>query len=486
VSESVLPESVVHTRPPDTNLAATLPMDARDGFATAITGEYASVTSLVSGSLTSTVAAVALPAVASTMLMTLFATVDAFWVGTRIGPVGLAAVSTSIFWVWMLISCAEMVSVGLTAVAARRHGERLHQAAARAVSDALFLSVAVAVVLAALGISHLDALFEVMHTPPDVTALGKSYLGTYLFGAPLIFGFFAIDAAFRAAGDTRTPFLLLLGCVLAALALDPVLILGLGPAPHLGIAGAAVATIFTRSVAFLIGIVILVRRRMVTFGPPALDTIRAIVRVGLPTAVTGVVFSNIYVFLTRTTTKFGTPALAALGVGHRVESWSYMVGVGFGAAAAAIVGQNLGARQVDRAERSAWIATGFAMTIGLVAAIAEYTLATTFGRMFTNDPLVIAESARYLRIGAISTLFAGAELVLEGALGGAGDTLPPMITSTTLTALRIPLAAWAATRWGTSGIWWTISLTALGRGVAMMGLWKWGRWKRVVWATSTR
>ena len=486
MSETVLSASVADTRPPDTNLAAALPMDARDGLATAITGEYASVSSLVSGSLTGTVAAVALPAVASTMLMTLFATVDAFWVGTRLGPQGLAAVSTSIFWVWMLISCAEMVSVGLTAVAARRHGERLHQAAARAVSDALFLSVAVAVVLAIVGISHLDALFGIMHTPSDVTALGKSYLGTYLLGAPLIFGFFAIDAAFRAAGDTRTPFLLLLACVLAALALDPVLILGLGPAPRLGIAGAAAATIFTRSVAFLIGIVILVRRRMVIFGTPQLDTIRTIVRVGLPTAVTGVVFSNIYVFLTRTTTKFGTPALAALGVGHRVESWSYMVGVGFGAAAAAIVGQNLGARRVDRAERSAWIATGFAMSIGLVAAIAEYSLATTFGRLFTSDPLVIAESARYLRIGAISTLFAGAELVLEGALGGAGDTLPPMITSTTLTALRIPLAAWAATRWGTSGIWWTISLTALGRGVAMMGLWKWGRWKRVVWATPTR
>jgi putative MATE family efflux protein len=263
-----------------------------------------------------------------------------------------------------------------------------------------------------------------------------------------------------------------------------VLILGLGPAPRLGIAGAAVATIFTRSVAFLIGIVILVRRRMVTFGPPALSTIRSIVRVGLPTAVTGVVFSYIYVFLTRTTTQFGTPALAALGVGHRVESWSYMIGVGFGAAAAAIVGQNLGAKQVDRAERAAWIATGIAMTLGLVAAICEYSFALDFGRLFTNDPAVIAESARYLRIGALSTLFAGAELVLEGALGGAGDTLPPMLTSTALTALRIPLAAWAASRWGTSGIWWTISLTALGRGVAMMVLWKWGRWKRVVWVTS--
>lgn len=484
MSEPAFSAPRLDTRPPDTNPAAALPMDPRDGLATAITGEYSSVKSLVSGSLTRTVATVALPAVASTLLMTLFATVDAFWVGTRIGPRGLAAVSTSIFWVWMLISCAEMISVGLTAVAARSHGERRHDAAARAVGDAIFLAVALAAVLGVVGIANLDSLFEIMHTPSEVTALGKQYLGTYLLGAPLIFGFFAVDAAFRAAGDTRTPFLLLLGCVLAALALDPVLILGLGHAPRLGIAGAAVATIFTRSVAFVFGVVILVRRKMVRFGAPVMATIRAIVRVGLPTAVTGVVFSNIYVFLTRTTTKFGTPALAALGVGHRVESWSYMIGIGFGAAAAAIVGQNLGARQVNRAARAAWIATAFAMSLGLVAAIGEYTLATTLGSIFTNDPLVIAESARYLRIGAISTLFAGAELVLEGALGGAGDTLPPMITSTTLTVLRIPLAAWAATRWGTSGIWWTISLTALGRGVAMMVLWKWGRWKRVRWATT--
>ena len=111
---------------------------------------------------------------------------------------------------------------------------------------------------------------------------------------------------------------------------------------------------------------------------------------------------------------------------------------------------------------------------------------TTFAALFTNDPLVIAESARYLRIGAISSLFAGAELVLEGALGGAGDTLPPMITSTTLTALRIPLAAWAATRWGTSRHLVDDLAHRSGRGVAMMGLWKWGRWKRVEWATPTK
>ena len=242
--------------------------------------------------------------------------------------------------------------------------------------------------------------------------------------------------------------------------------------------GAAVSMLITRLATLIAGLIILQRRRMVHFGRVAMQNVATIVRIGLPTALTGVVFSFIYVLLTRTTTKFGTPALAALGVGHRVESWVYMVGVSFGAAAAAVVGQNLGAGQVDRARRAGWIAAGFATSIGVVGAFLEYAGAVPFAGFFTSDPAVIAEAALFLRIGAVSTLFAASELVLEGALGGAGDTLPPMITSTFLTAIRVPLAVWAAPRWGTAGIWWVLSITAMGRGIAMAALWKWRRWER--------
>jgi putative MATE family efflux protein len=317
-----------------------------------------------------------------------------------------------------------------------------------------------------------------MNAPPEVAALGRRYLGTYLAGCPLIFGFFAVDAAFRASGDTRTPFLLLAGSVAVALALDPVLILGLGPAPRLGVAGAAAATIFTRGVVFLAGVAILVRRRMIHVRGLRLEALPAIVRVGLPTAATGVIFSLIYVLLARTITEFGTPALAALGVGHRVEGWAYLVGVGFGVAAAAVVGQNLGARHPDRAARAGWITMGYATALGALAALAQVAFAEQLSGFFTDDPAVVAESARYLRIAALSTVFMGAELVLEGALGGAGATLPPMLASTSLTALRIPLAIWAAARWGTSGIWWVLALTATARGLAMMALWRSGFWKR--------
>ncbi len=466
-------------RPPESDPAAALPLNPRDGATPVSLSETAEHRALiVHGSLPRTIFKLAAPAVASMLLMTVFFTADAYWVGTRIGPQGLAAVSTSVFWVWMFVSVAELVSVGLTAVAARRFGEGRHPLALSAIWSALWLALALGVAVAMLGVLELDRLFALMNAPAEVAALGKSYLGTYFLGAPLIFGFFAIDAAFRSAGDTRTPFVLLLASVAAGVILDPVLILGLGPAPRLGIAGAAVATIVTRGAAFTAGLVMLSRRGMLRPQPISWPQVRSIVRVGLPTAGTGVLFSVIYVLLTRITTRFGTPALAALGVGHRIESWWYMVGVGLAAAAAAIVGQNLGAGEVRRAERAGWIAMGYASAIGAVGCVLELIFALPLASVFTNDPATAAEGARYLRIAAVSSLFVGAEVVGEGALGGAGWTLPPMLTSTALTALRIPLAAWAAPRYGTTGIWATISITAIARGVAMVILWRSGGWKR--------
>lgn len=462
----------------DSTRAASLPLEPHEGIApVAVTGTREAA-ELVTQSLRGTILRVALPAVASSLLMTLFTSVDVFWVGTRIGAAGLAAVSTSMFWVWMVVSLAEMVGVGLTAVAARRYGEGKPGEATRIAGDILVFSCGLGAVVAVVGVRYVSACFELMHTPPDVTALGVKYFGTFLLGTPLVYGFFAVDASFRAAGDTRTPFVLLLASVAVTLVLDPVLILGLGPAPRLGIAGAAIATISTRGAAFVMGVAIAVKKGMLRLGRIQLSSIWAVCRVGLPTAVTGMTFSLIYVAITRTATRFGTPALAALGIGHRVESWLFTIGVGFGAATAAIVGQNLGAGRPDRAARAGWIATGFCTALGVVACLLELVFPSQFAGLFTSDPAVIAEATRYLRIAAISQLAVCAEIVLEGAMGGAGDTVPPMLSSTALTASRIPLAAWAAVHWGATGIWWVISLTAIGRALAMMTLWRSGRWMR--------
>lgn len=443
----------------------------------AITGEWA-LAALAQEPLPRSIARVGLPAVASMLLMTLFFTVDTFWIGRFLGPTALAAAAASVFWIWLIISVAELVSIGLTSVAARRHGERRSAEAARCVGEGVVYSLALGVTTATLGGVLLPRLFGLMAVSPRIAALGHAYLGTWLAGAPLFFGFFAVDAGFRASGDTRTPLAILSASVAVTLVLDPVLILGLWGAPRLGIAGAAVASVATRTIAFAIGVVVLRRRRMLRWGRVRASTIGAITRVGLPTAVTGIVFALIYVVLTRSIAPFGSSALGALGIGHRVESWLYTVGVGFGAAVAAIVGQNIGAGEWRRAARTGWLAVGYVLAPAVALSALELLAAGHFARIFTTDPATLERATLYLRLSALSNLFLGAEIVLEAALGGAGATLPPMATSTVLTALRVPLAAWGAARWGLVAVWWVIILTAAARGIAMAILWRSGFWER--------
>ncbi len=421
---------------------------------------------------------VAAPAVASNLLMTTFLAADAFWIGRYVGAAALAAVTASVFWVWMGISVAEMVSIGLTALASRRHGERRPREAARAAGDALLLAVALGAAAALAGRLGAGGMLALMDTPADVAAVGRGYLSVYVLAAPALYAYFVVDATFRAAGDTRTPFLVLLASVGLALLLDPLLILGLGGLPRLGVAGAAVATALTRGLACLAGLAILRRRGLVAFGRPRARVLATVARVGLPTAATGVLFSVVYVVIGRTASALGTPVLAALGLGFRVESWLYMIGVGFGAAAAAVVGQNLGAGRVDRAERAGWGMLAAASAPALVAASLSLLVPGALAGAFTRDAAVVAQASSYLRIAAVSQLVVCAEVVLEGALGGAGATLAPMLWSTGLTLLRIPLAAWAGPRYGAEGLWWVISATATARGVAMALLWRAGGWKR--------
>jgi putative MATE family efflux protein len=434
--------------------------------------------SLTVGPLRPVILKLAAPAVAMMACHFCFNLIDSIWVGRLIGPAALAAVSTAGFFVWVLLSLGEMVEVGLIAVAARRHGEGLPDAAARAAGAAVIAALVAGTVVSVAGFALTDWLFREMRVPAEVAGLGHRYLHTWLVGGPLVFGFFAVEATFRASGDTRTPFWLLAASVLLSVGLDPLLIAGVGPFPRLGVEGAAAASVMVRGGGFLIGIAIAWARGLVRLDAPDWRAVPVIVRVGAPLSLAGVLLSVIYMWLTRFTSQFGTPALAALGVGHKVEGLGFIAISGFALSASALVGQNLGARQEGRARQGVRLTVAYCLVVTTATAIAFLAIPRILVSLFTSDPAVILDGSLYLRVIAAAQIGQTFEIILEGALAGAGYTLWPQITSTSLTLLRVPLAGWWSRGLGVLGIWLALSVTAVARGVAMTLFWVRGGWRR--------
>ena len=406
-----------------------------------------------------------------------FNLIDTIWVGRLIGPAALAAVSTAGFYVWVALNLGEMVEIGLTAVAARRHGEGDPERAAQAAAAAVIFALLLGLIVAVVGLAVMDTMLRLMAVPAEVAALGHEYLSTWLLGCPLVFGFFAMEATFRAAGDTRTPFLVLAGSVAVSIVLDPLLIAGVGPFPRMGVEGAALASVMVRVGGFLLGFVIALRRNLMRFSAPDWRAVPAVVRVGMPLSLAGVLLSIIYMWLTRFTAQFGTPALAALGIGHKMEGLGFVAISGFSLAAGALVGQNLGAGREGRAREAVRLTVIYCLMVTVTTAIAFLVIPAELVSLFTRDPDVIEDGVLYLRVIAFAQIGQSFELILEGALAGAGYTFWPQVVSTTLTASRIPLSAWWSRAFGLIGIWIALSATAIARGVVMILFWRSGRWR---------
>lgn len=433
-------------------------------------------TGITAGPLRPAILRLALPAVGTTLFQVLFNVTDTFWVGRTLGPDALAAVSLASYSVWVLVSVGELVGVGLTAVAARRHGEGDPDAAARAAGTALVLAVLLAAAMTAGGLLSVEPVLAMMGAAGRVARLAREFLVVQLLGAFLIYGYFVVAAAFRSAGDTRTPFYLLGGSVLFNLVLDPVMILGWGPVPAMGVYGAAFATVLTRGLGFLVGVVLLWHRRGIRPGFSRWVA-RSILRIGLPTMLTGVLFSVIYMLLVRVVGGFGTAAIAALGVGHKIEGMSYMICIGFGLAAETLVGRNLGAGRPDRARHAGWLTARIAAVPTACLAVVFLLVPEQLVGVFSTDAAVIEAGSLYLRTAALAQFTMAFENVLEGGLTGAGYTLAPMVAVVSISALRVPLALVVAPAWGLLGVWGMLAATAVMRAAAMAGLWRWGRWE---------
>jgi putative MATE family efflux protein len=439
---------------------------------------------LTQGPLLGALVRLATPVVVMQLCHTLYHWIDVMWVG-RLGPAATAALTTSFFAVWTVFALADLAGVAVAATVSRHVGAGDRAQAAFGAAQGTRFAFLFGLLVSIAGVFAAGPLVSLLGAPPDVAAAATAYLRIVYAGAVVSFLYVVGESTLRAAGDTRTPLLVIASSLGLNAALDPLLIFGWGPVPGMGTAGAALATVIAQAFAVAwFGVLALRRHPAMPFDFSALrrGTLRyalAMVRIGLPFCLIGILYSAVYLWLARTAAPFGTAALAVVGIGNRVESLTYLVAVGFGLACEAIVGQNLGAGRPDRAERATWLSAGLMLAFSVGVSLLMWFAPGWLMGFFVSDAEVIARGVPYLRILAVCQAFAATEIVLNGAFAGAGDTLPPSLISVTVNLLRIPIAGALAhgAGLGLEGIAWTITLTCVVRALIVLAWFRRGRWK---------
>lgn len=425
------------------------------------------------------------PATIAMLLQTVLSITDVIWVG-RLGAAPIAAVISSSFITWILHSLIELLAIGVVALVARAIGAGDYKRASAVADETFRFTLIYSIILTIAGLWARGPLFDLMDLEPEVTRLGEAYMGVYFSAAILMVIYHWISALFRASGNTRIPLMIHSIAIVVNVVIDPVLIFGLGPFPRWGSTGAAVATAFAYGVGCTIAFVMLRQNRLPfrvnlrLWGVMDWKRIGRLVMIGLPISISGMVFSVVYLFVNRITAQFGTPAVAALGIGNRIESINYLVAFGFSTATATLVGQNLGAQNPERAadltRKTLKLVTAFtgAMTV-LFLLFPEQIM-----HIFVDDQSVLIAGKNYVRILALSQIMMAWEIVYEGAFSGAGDTLPPMVVAIPGAVLRVPLAWFLAVYlgWGIDGVWWTITSSTILKGIALYIWFSLGHWKK--------
>jgi putative MATE family efflux protein len=440
---------------------------------------------LTAGSIPKHILALAWPAITSLFSVTALNITDAFWVG-RLGAAALAAVITAGYVYWIIRCLGAVVADGALAVVSRYIGAGENEKASSVSVQATVFSLSASIAIALFGLYLSPKIFQLLGTEIEVSRLGTIYLQIIFLATPFIFFWEVLFAIFKASGDTKTPMLVTLIAVGSNILLDPFLIFGIGPFPEMGTAGAATATLISYLLGALIIVYFLKKREVslpLKFSEeffPHSEVILQIVKIGLPLSLSGILFSVVYLFIAKITAFFGTEAVAALGVGQRAESISYMTCFGFSMAVSAIVGQNLGAKETGRAERGTWTTVRMVSLFTFFISIVFFVLPKYITSFFISEQRVIEIASQYLMILALSQIFMGLEVVLEGAFLGAGDTIPPMVISMPGSIVRIPLAYYLGVhlQMGAIGIWWAITLSTIAKGLLFVFWFKKGNWKR--------
>ena len=437
-----------------------------------------------SGSLGNAIMLLAIPMVLEMVMESIFAVVDVFFVA-KLGPDAVAAVGLTESIIVLVFAVAIGLSMATTATVARRIGEKDKEGASVAAVQAVILGIMVSLPVSLIGAYFAKDLLVLMGASEQVVEIGSGYTVMMIAGNATIILLFLNNAIFRGAGDAAIAMRVLWLSNSINIVLDPCLIFGLGPFPELGVTGAAVATTIGRGTGVLFQFYQLARgsgrlKIMRQHLKIRFDTMMKLVRVSLGGILQFTIETASWIGLVRIIAIFGSVPLAAYTIGTRIIIFTLLPMWGFGNAAATLVGQSLGAKKPERAERAAWTTAHYTAVFMLLVASLFITSGDFLMRFFTANASIIPIGSEYLMIVSFGYVFFAYGMVLVQSFNGAGDTVTPSVMNFfCFWLLRIPLAYVLAVPVGMGARGVFVALTISEAIVAPIAIWRFrrGTWK---------
>jgi putative MATE family efflux protein len=426
----------------------------------------------------------AVPMVLELVMESTFAIVDIYFVG-RLGSSAVATVGLTETYLFLLYSIAMGLAMAVTAVIARRVGEKRKEDAAVAAVQAIFIGLLASLPFALAGIFFAQDLLALMGADEWSLEHGYRYTQWMLGGNAVIMLLFVINAVYRGAGDAAIAMRVLWLANGLNIVLDPILIFGFGPVPAMGIEGAAIATNIGRGAGVALQLWVLFRggkHIRVRIPQVRWDASAAlgILRTSLGGVGQMIVGMTSWIFLVRILAAIGSEAVAGSTIALRIMMFMLMPALGMSNAAATLVGQNLGAGRPERAESAVWRIGAYNMVYMVAVSVLFFTMSEALTGIFSRDPEVVAIGGEWLRILSYSFFVYGWWLVAVQAFNGAGDTVTPTkINFVFFWLLQIPLSYMLAVSmgWAHSGVFWGVFVSETSVGLFTLWLFSRGGWK---------
>jgi putative MATE family efflux protein len=442
---------------------------------------------LTEGPIGKTLFVFSLPILLGNVLQTLNGSINSIWVGRLLGETALAATSNANFLMFFLISAIFGISMASVILLGQNLGAGRIQEAKKVVGTSASFFFILSVITGALGIVFSPLILELLNTPEEAMDMAIVYTRIMFAGTPFMFGFNLIMAVMRGAGDSKTPFYFLLLSTVIDIGINPLLILGYGPFPEMGIAGSATAALVAQCVSLVLLMIWLYAKQYflrITWKELHLlrmewRIIKLTIQKGIPMGLNMVVVSLANLLLIHIVNGFGTEATAAFGIANQISSYVQMPALAIGGAVTSMAAQNIGAGRWDRVNRIAGVGIGFnvLLTGALVLVLLAFNRETV--SLFVTEGGAIEIGMHINNVTLWSFIIFGIFNVQAGVVRSAGAVMAPLVFAfISLMVIRTPLAAWLGHAFGLDAVWWCFPASFTMAALLNTFYYKYGGWRK--------